>query len=146
MRLSVQFAGDGQQLLKGRRQVAIDDDVVKQMAVVELDPLAATSHLGQLVVGESARRILVECGTGVGGRTGLAQNGETGRFDVDDVRLELARPKSFQRLVVRIQNASVAQLDDLLDAPVGRPVQVALVLAKLNKETVVNVALHLLAV
>jgi len=67
--LGVEFTGDDQQLLKGRRQVAVDDDVVEKVAVVELDPLAAADHFGQLVVGESARRILVERRTGVGGRT-----------------------------------------------------------------------------
>jgi hypothetical protein len=46
--LGVEFAGDDQQLLKGRRQVAVDDDVVEKVAVVEFDPLAAADHFGQL--------------------------------------------------------------------------------------------------
>ncbi len=96
--MGVEFAGDDQQLLKGRRQVAVGDDVVKKVAVVEFDPLAAADHFGQLVVGESARRILVERRTAVGGRTRFTQNGKARRFDVDDVRLELARPQRFQRL------------------------------------------------
>ena len=134
-RAGVEFAGDGQRRLKGRRQVAVD--VVKQVAVVDL--LAAARYLGQLVVGE---QVLVESGTGVGGRAGLAHDDETGRFDVDDVLLELGSPQGLQRLLIK--DASVAQLYDLLDAPVGRPVQVALVVAKLHKEAVVDV--HLLTV
>ena len=134
-RAGVEFAGDGQRRLKGRRQVAVD--VVKQVAVVDL--LAAARHLGQLVVGE---QVLVESGTGVGGRAGLAHDDETGRFDVDDVLLELGSPQGLQRLLIK--DASVAQLYDLLDAPVGRPVQVALVVAKLQKEAVVDD--HLLTV
>ncbi len=100
--MGVEFTGDDQQLLKGRRQVAVDDDVVEKVAVMEFDPLAAADHFGQLVVCESARWILVERQTGVGGRTRFTQNGKAfwpaKRFDVDDVRLELARPQRFQRL------------------------------------------------
>ena len=46
-RLGVEFAGDGQKLPKGRRQ-----DVVEQITVVELNPLVAVHHLGQLVTGQ----------------------------------------------------------------------------------------------
>ena len=48
--------------------------------------------------------------------------------------------------MVRIEDASVTQFDNFLDAPIGRPVQIALVLAEFDKESVVNVALHLLPV
>jgi hypothetical protein len=33
--------------------------------------------------------------------------------------------------MVRIEDASVAQFDNFLDTPIGRPVQIALVLAEL---------------
>ncbi len=95
LRLGVQLAGYGQQLFKGRRQVAIDDNIVEKVAVVKFDPLAAAGHFGELVVGESARGILVESRTGVGRRTGFTQHGETGRFDVNNMRLELGRPQRF---------------------------------------------------
>jgi hypothetical protein len=48
--------------------------------------------------------------------------------------------------MVRIEDASVTQFDNFLDTPIGRPVQVALVLAEFDKESVVDVALHLLSV
>jgi hypothetical protein len=48
--------------------------------------------------------------------------------------------------MVRIDDASVTQFDNFLDTPIGRPVQIALVLAEFDKESVVNVALHLLLV
>ena len=48
-------------------------------------------------------------------------------------------------LMVRIEEAGVAQFDDLLDAAGRRAVQVALVLAVLDEQAVVDVALHLLA-
>jgi hypothetical protein len=47
--------------------------------------------------------------------------------------------------MVRIEDASVAQFDNFLDIPIRRPVQIALVLAEFDKESVVNVALHLLS-
>lgn len=51
--LGVQFTSDDEQLLKGRRQVAIDDNVVKEVAVMKFDPLAAADHFGEFVVGET---------------------------------------------------------------------------------------------
>ena len=48
--------------------------------------------------------------------------------------------------MVRVEDASVAELDDLFDAAIGRSVQVPLVLAKLDKEAIVDIAFHLLSI
>ena len=47
--------------------------------------------------------------------------------------------------MVRIEDARVAQFDDLFDAARSRAVQIAFVFAKLDEEAVVDVALHLLS-
>lgn len=48
--------------------------------------------------------------------------------------------------MVRIEDAGVAQFNDLFDAAIGRAVQIAFVLAEFDEKAVVNVALHLLPI
>lgn len=107
LRLGVEFTGDGQQLIEGRRQVAIDDNIIKQMAVMEFDPLTTTNHFGQFVIGETARWILVESATRVRRRTGFTKDGKTGRFDVNHVWFKFTRSQRFQSLQSRTSHPKV---------------------------------------
>lgn len=90
--LGVKFASDDEQLLKGRRQVAINDNIVKQMAIMKFDPLATAGHFGQFVIGETTWWILIECRSGVSSWSSFTQNIKSRWFDVNNMWLELARP------------------------------------------------------
>ena len=48
--------------------------------------------------------------------------------------------------MVRIENASVTQFDNFFDTSIGRPVQISFVFTKFYKETVIDIALHLLSI
>lgn len=89
--MSIQFPGDSQQLIKGCREVAVDDDIVEVVTVVILHALTAADHLLQFVVSEAARTVLIERRTSVGGAARFLKNVHWRRFDVNYVRLELAR-------------------------------------------------------
>ena len=54
LRLLLQLACHLEKVLKGRREIGVDDDVVKPVAVMEFHPLSRADHLLQLVIGKSA--------------------------------------------------------------------------------------------